>query len=511
MQSKFKPPGRLLPLAAALCAVTAAIVSLPAGASSHREAPFMTIAPKVDAADFYMFNSYEAGRGDYVTLIADYQPLQDPAGGPNFFQMDPNALYEIHVDNNGDAKEDITFQFRFTNKLNSVALPIAGKQVPIPLVQAGAVSEPNSPTLNVNESFTLDVVRGDRRSGTRSSVANPAGGNSFAKPVDNIGNKTVPNYAAYAGKHVYSVNIPGCASPAKVFVGQRKDPFAVNLAVLFDLINAPLSVITNPALINAGVDNLAQKNVTSLELEVPKSCLTAGSDPVIGAWTTASLRQGSLLNPNPPSGQQTTAKVGGAWSQVSRLGMPLTNEVVIGLPDKDKFNASKPSGDAQFINYVTNPTLPALVEIALNVPNSAPTNIPRNDLVTVFLTGVKGLNQPTTVTPSEMLRLNTSIAAKPLESQNRLGVLGGDTSGFPNGRRPHDDVVDVSLAVVMGALCVANTDADSLKLGAACKPSAVPLGATAAKLHDAVDNAATTLLPGFPYLNTPLPGAVSAN
>jgi hypothetical protein len=510
MPLNLQAPGRLLPLVAALCAVTTIAVTAPALASSHREAPFMTTAPKVDASDFYLFNSYEANHADTVVLIANYQPLQDPSGGPNFFEMDPNALYEIHVDNNGDGVEDVTFQFKFQNKLNSVALPIGGKNVPIPLVQAGVVSAPAATTLNVNETFTLDVVRGPRRStGNIVHVASPSGGTSFNKPVDNIGNKTVPNYAAYAAQHIYSVNIPGCGA-SKVFVGQRKDPFRVNLAVLFDLVNAPASVITNPALIDAGTDSLANKNVTTMALEVPRSCLVAGTDPVIGGWTTASLRQGSLLNPTPPSGLQTTAKVGGAWSQVSRLGNPLINEVVIGLPDKDKFNASSPSGDAQFINYVTNPTLPALIEIALGMPNIAPTNFPRTDLTTVFLTGITGLNQPANVKASEMLRLNTAVPSVALANQNRLGVLGGDKAGFPNGRRPHDDVVDIALAAEMGALCVANGTGNALGLGTACTPAAVPLGATAAKLHDAVDQAVAPLLPAFPYLNTPIPGAVSA-
>ena len=192
--------------------------------------------------------------------------------------------------------------------------------------------------------------------------------------------------------------------------------------------------------------------------------------------------------------------------QVSRLGMPLVNEVVIGLPDKDKFNASVPSKDAQFATYVTNPTLPALLEIALNLPGTAPTNLPRLDLVTTFLTGIPGVNQPANVVASEMLRLNTGIAPTAEANQHRLGVLGGDLAGFPNGRRPKDDVVDVSLAAVMGGLCMANGDANSLKLGAACKPSAVPLGATSLKLHDAVDQAVVPLLPAFPYLFTPIGG-----
>ena len=145
MTSNPRLPGRTLPLITALCAGFAGLAMQPAQASSHREAPFITTAPKVDATDLYLFNSYEAGREGYVTVLANYQPLQAPYGGPNYFKMDPNALYEIHIDNNGDAKEDITFQFRFKNKFNAIALDIGGKQVAIPLTQAGAVTGPNSP------------------------------------------------------------------------------------------------------------------------------------------------------------------------------------------------------------------------------------------------------------------------------------------------------------------------------------------------------------------------------
>jgi hypothetical protein len=498
----------MLPLVAALCASVAGAIALPAHASSHREAPFITTQPKVDATDLYMFSSYEPGREGYVTLLANYVPLQAPYGGPNYFTMDQNALYEIHIDNNGDAKEDLSFQFRFKNKLNNVTLPIGGKNVAIPLIQAGQVTDVHSSSLNVTETYTVDVVRGDRRSGQRASVTNAANGSAtFDKPVDNIGTKTIPDYAAYAAKHVYTVAIPGCSMPAKLFVGQRKDPFAVNLGTIFDLVNAPVSLITDPSKIGAAPNVLDDANVTTMALEVHKSCLTNGSDPVIGAWTTASLRQGSLLNPKPKSGYQTTGVAGGAWTQVSRLGMPLVNEVVIGLPDKDKFNGSKPKDDAQFADYVTNPTLPALLEIALALPNTAPKNIPRTDLVTTFLTGIKGVNQPATVTPAEMLRLNTDTPATPLAQQHRLGLAGGDAAGFPNGRRPHDDVLDVSLVAVMGGLCMLNGDTNALGLGTECKPANVPLGSTSLKLHDAVDQATVPLLPAFPYLFTPLPGA----
>ena len=474
-------------------------------ASSHREAPFITRHPKVDATDFYMFTSYEAGRAAYTTIIANYQPLQDPYGGPNYFSMDPDALYEIHIDNNGDAKEDMTFQFRFTNTNKDTTLPIGPapgtKQVSIPLViNGGAINDVNPAGINVRETYTVTLVTGDRRTGTRSSVTNTnGGGNSFDKPIDNIGNKSIPNYAAYAGKHIYGINIPGCtAGPGRMFVGQRKDPFVVNLGETFDLINikAPATAF-NPNAERNAKDSLADANVTTLALEIPTACLTNGTEKVIGGWTTASLRQGRLLNPTPNTNR--ASKEGGAWTQVSRLGMPLVNELVIGLKDKDQFNHSKPKDDGQFIDYVTNPTLPALVEILYgSVGAKAPTKFPRNDLVAAFLTGIPGLNKPTTVTASEMLRLNTSTSPVTTAAQNRLGVIAGDNAGFPNGRRPGDDVVDIALRVVMGRLCMLN-------LGLGCVSADAPAGAL-----DFTDGAfldASMTDSTFPYLKTPLPGS----
>jgi hypothetical protein len=212
---------------------------------------------------------------------------------------------------------------------------------------------------------------------------------------------------------------------------------------------------------------------------------------------------------------------------VSRLGHPLINEVIVGLPDKDRFNNAKPKDDGQFATYVTNPTLPALIEVALATPGIAPKNFPRDDLVMTFLTGIDGVtrpkafsNSPATGVAAEMLRLNTAIPAVPEASQNRLGLLGGllagpggDLAGYPNGRRPTDDVIDISLVAVMGGLCQANGAADTYKFGAACNPSNVPLGTAVFNLHDGVDQAgpkvkaAGPLLPTFPYLGTPLPGA----
>lgn len=470
-------------------------------ASSHREAPFITKHPKVDATDFYMFRSYQAGRSEYTTLIANYVPLQEAYGGPNYYMMDPQALYEIHIDNDGDAREDITFQFRFKNTNKDTQLTVGGKKVSIPLViNGGAINDVNAPGANVRETYTVNVVRGNRRSGMRSAVTNASGGGTtFDKPLDNIGNKSIPNYDAYAAKHIYTVNIPGCATPGRMFVGQRKDPFVVNLGETFDLINIKAPAVEfSPTAERDAKDDLADANVTTISMEVPTACLLSSTttDPVIGGWTTASMRQGRLLNPTPTSDTDVTRE-GGAWTQVSRLGMPLVNEVVIGLKDKDRFNHSKPSADAQFADYVTNPTLPALIEILYgNVGAKAPTNFPRNDLVATFLTGITGVNKPVRVTPAEMLRLNTSLPITASGAQKRLGVIDGDVAGFPNGRRPGDDIVDIELRVVMGKLC-------TLNIG--CAPAEAPAGAL--RFTDGAYLDETMVNNTFPYLKSPIPGS----
>lgn len=464
-----------------------------ATASSHREGPFITKNPKVDATDFYMFRSFEPGRDGFVTLIANYVPLQDPYGGPNYFAMDPDALYEIHIDNNGDSIEDITFQFRFTNALQDFQLPIGPvgnqKMNSIPLVQKGSITAADMSNLNLLESYSLKVVFGDRRTGMVSNVTDALTGlTSFRKPVDNIGNKTLPDYAAYAAGFARDITLPD-STIGRVFVGQRKDPFVVNLGEIFDLINfVPLG---DPA---AQTDDLADKNVTSLILEVPIGFL-AGADAVIGGWTSASVRQARVINPAPRSDVINKVTVeGGAFTQVSRLGMPLVNEVVIGIKDKDRFNHSEPKDDIQFADYVTHPTLPALIEILFSGAGvQAPTLFPRTDLVAVFLTGIAGVNQPIGVVGSEMLRLNTSTMPTAAGLQNRLGVLGMDLAGFPNGRRPGDDVVDAALRVVMGALLT---------------PADAPSGQLPYTDGAFVDQ--TFFDAAFPYLKTPLPGSPSA-
>ncbi|MCC7373115.1 MAG: DUF4331 domain-containing protein [Verrucomicrobiales bacterium] len=471
MKRKFAPAllSQTLCLTAALSAV----------ASSHREAPQITASPKLDCTDFYMFGSYEAGRPDYVTLVANYLPLQDAYGGPNFFQLDDQAIYEIHIDNNGDAVEDLTFQFRFTNTSRDIALAIgpAGNQRTnaVPVLAVGQIGAGNIGALNVDQTYRLTLVKGPRRTGESIAINNPQNnGPDFTKPQDNVGNKTIPDYDTYANSYIYEVSLPGTAKKGKVFVGQRKDPFVVNLGETFDLVNISTSPL-GPE--NANRDTLADKNVTALCLELPAEFLRSGAEaPIIGAWTTASRVDHDAAGAEKPV-------------QMSRLSMPLVNEVVIGLKDKNKFNASEPKDDLQFADYVTHPTLPAILELLYGAAGvKAPTQFPRNDLLAVFVTGVDGLNKNGAI--GEMQRLNTSIAPVPRDQQKNMGVLAGDNAGFPNGRRPGDDVVDMALRVVMGVLLPAEV-APSGKL----------------PFTDGATVNASMFLDRFPYLTAPIAGS----
>src|SRR6185437_7969650 len=471
--------------------------------------PFIAGMPKVDGTDLYLFRSYEPGRGGFVTIIANYIPFQDPGGGPNFYPMDPDALYSIHVNNDGDANADLSFNFRFKTMQKNLTVPAGGKNVAVPLINIGPV-DTTGDTLNVQQSYTVEVVRiaGTGAGGLAQNAT--LGGTTFYKPADNIGEKSIPDYASYAGNFVYAIEIPGCTTPGRVFVGQRKDGFVVNVGEIFDLVN------TNPLGPRDGEPNgLSGKNVTSIALELPINCVTRGSDPVVGVWTTSSVpatrTTPTRWNDQGQPIEQSSERNSNNWVQVSRLANPLINEVIIGLPDKDRFNGSNPLGDAQFLKYVTNPTLPVLLNVlfcnAAMVPGT-----PRNDLVAAFLTGVKGLNQPHNVRPAELMRLNTSIPPTPPASQNDLGGLGGDNADFPNGRRPVDDVVYIELRVAEGALCgvigSCGSETSDPNHGAPYTDGARAAGPDEAneKVTGAV-TAADTYLDAFPYLNTPRPGS----
>ena len=512
----------------ALAAAT--VLSPMAMASSHREAPFITKNPKVDGTDFYMFNSYEGtARNGYVTLIANYLPLQDAYGGPNYFTLDPDALYEIHIDNTGDGVEDLTFQFDFDLALaggSGVELPIGGKNINIPLAVAGSLSSPSDADQNVLETYTLGLGRGPRRATAATAVTN-LGDNTttFKKPYDNAGSKTIANYAAYANQFISEFDIPGCTptgvqsgTHSRVFVGQRQEGFAVNLGQIFDLVNVGVTALgVTPAgqqadltgAANQGKNIVGTKNVTTLAIEVPASCLTKdASSPIIAGWTTASVRQARVINP--AATFENPSREGGPWVQVSRLGMVLVNEIVIGIKDKDKFNGSEPKNDGQFADYVTNPSLPILVEVVFGATGAlAPTTYPRADLVAAFLNGVPNVNvlSPTLY---EAVRLNTAVPATTRANQNALGAAtcfdppasnsvgpslnlnrtGCDPAGFPNGRRPGDDTVDIALRVAMGFLLDQNH---------------API--RGAPLVDGASVDARDFGTAFPYLNTPVSGA----
>ena len=404
-------------------------------ASSHREAPAISLDPSVDNTDFYMWVTPDAT--DMVTLVMNVWPFANPSGGPNFYLFNPDAVYSFHIDNDGDARADITYEYRFRTAIRDENTF---------LYNTGPVMNLTDPTLNIRQFYSVDRVTDD---GVRATL--------FADvPVapSNVGTKSMPNYEALARQAI--TEIP---STGRVFAGQRDDPFFVDLAI-FDL----LSIRPGPpGNMGGGADTLARYSVNSIVMQVMKSDVTTPNSPVIGAWTTVSR--------------------GGR--QVSRLGQPLVNEVVIPLKLKDAFNSIDPTKDAVALDFVTDPIVPKLLKAIYNV-DSPPA--PRMDLVTIFLTGIPNVNQLPTVTPSEMLRLNTSTP--PAANPNSMDMLGGDNAGFPNGRRMTDDVVDIALQAVAGAtpFTAAFNRAPNNQLG------------------DGVDANEKAFLTSFPYLASPEPG-----
>jgi hypothetical protein len=500
-------------------------------ASSHREAPDIAGRPRVDGTDFYMFRSYEPGRDGFVTFMANYIPFQTSLGAVVYYKPDATALYEILINNDGQAVENMTFQFRFTNTLTGVGVPVDNiANQPIALSNVGPFGRNGDPNDTANLSslttYTIDLIRGPRHFGFREPVTNAATGSPiFTKPEDNIGTRSAPDYAAYAAAQIFPIKIPGCATPGRVFVGQRADPFNVSLGQGFDLLN--FATITHPATTttdqlvsantptpfvpageanaNAGVNTNRNQAIMSIEMEVPIACLTnqTNGDPVIGAWTDAELPRNQVIGATPDF-----REIGGDFRVVSRDSMALVNELVIGLPFKDRFNASEPVDDAQFASFVEFPSFPTVIETLLGPKGEfsqfgyqAPTLAPRADLVATFLTGLKGINQPISVKPAEMLRLNTSTAPTPAANQNPLGVIGGDSAGYPNGRRPGDDSVDITLRVAMGRLITLGLFGTNGSNGTVNQAPSGNVDFTQGARQSAADFDTT-----FPYLRPPFPG-----
>jgi len=390
-----------------------------ATASSHREAPVISEDPAADNTDVYAFVSPD--RPDSVTIVANYIPLEEPAGGPNFAKFADSVLYAIHVDNNGDGKDDVTYEFRFkTQVLNGNTF----------LYNTGPITSLTDPDWNVRQTYSVTRVAGPGKSEVL--------GENIPTPPVNIGPRSTPDYDSLANAAV--TEIPSPAGPIKVFAGQRDDPFFVDLGSVFDLAGLrpfnPFHIIPLPA--EDGVDGVAGFNTHSVVLQVPTAQLAEFSRPTIGIYASASRQKVTILE------EDGTRKSEGAWTQVSRLGEPLINEAVIPPAKKDLWNGSEPEGDAQFEGFYTKPEVTRLENALYPVLDNAP-DTGRGDLVAVLLTGVPTLNF-TGDTKSDLIRLNTSIPPSgPAGTGNRLGLLGGDFAGFPNGRRLEDDVTDIEL------------------------------------------------------------------
>ncbi len=424
--------------------LTLLLASTAAFASSHREAPLITEDPTKDNTDVYVFRSPDAP--NTVTIVANYIPLQEPANGPNFYNFSPVGVYELHIDNNGDGKEDITYQFQFRNDIRSTSTF---------LYNTGPVLTLDSANLNFRQFYAVNRIEGLRRGGSTTSL-----GSNFQVAPANIGPKSTPSYASLANAAVFNLADDG----GKVFAGPRDDSFFVDIGAIVDLLTLrpiqQLHLVPPQASSAPGVDGLKGYNVHTIAVQVPISELVgpggvpaspAAANAVIGVWATSSRPRLTILSSGALNRQTVSGNV-----QVSRLGMPLVNEVVLSLAFKDIFNSSEPGGDkalfdanADFRNRILDPEVPKLLKLLYNL-DSPPA--PRNDLVQVFLTGIPGANQPPNVVPAEMIRLNVAIPVTATANVNRLGVIAGDNGGFPNGRRLGDDVVDISLRVVAGVL-----------------------------------------------------------
>jgi Domain of unknown function (DUF4331) len=460
--------------------------------SSHREAPGISKDPVADSTDVYAFVSPDAQ--STVTILANYVPLQDPAAGPNFFEFGDEVLYEIHIDNTGSGTPAITYQFRFTTTITDPGTF---------LYATGPITSLKDSTWNRRQTYTVTKVE----NGVSTLLTPQSGSNPLSCPPCNIGPRSTPNYSTLSNDAIYRLS-----SGELIFAGQRAEGFFVDLGSIFDLGDlrplSPDQII--PGLAAAGINAISDKNVHSIAIQVPISSLTSNQvtpsgpdDPhaVIGVYTTASRQTVTAINP----GTGTTTQ-SGPFTQVSRLGSPLVNEVVVPMNLKDFFNSQPPVNDSQFAAAVEHPELQGLLPVLYPgaFPNLAAFTAPRSDLVAIFATGIPGsligaafgvgTFQGGNVI-AEMLRLNMAIAPTGTAGAgtSNLGLLGGDLAGFPNGRRVTDDVVTIELKAVAGA---------TIPLVA---PSYKPDAAVAA-VTQGVDATPAAYQTTFPYLADPYPG-----
>ena len=455
---------RKLALIAAVAA--AALVTAAIGiSSSHREAPNTAKDPTADETDVYAFTASDAPGS--LTVVANWIPFEDPAGGPNFYDFDPNARYYVNVDNTGDGRYDVRYRFKFRTHIRNresfaVALP--------------PVDSLDSPNLNMRQTYS--VTRQTYRRNGKLRESRPVGRNLPVVP-SNIGPKTMPDYGALAAQGERELD-PG---RGKVFVGQRDDPFFVDLGQTFDSINFRPGVGTGNQ--GGGKDDLAGYNTHSIVLQVPESQVTrdgqavAGADApnaVVGVWASTERKTLEVRRRGKPRTK---------WVQVSRLGNPLVNEVVIPLGQKDRFNRTQPQNDAEnYGKYVVNPELAKLMNALFDLGVK---ETDRTDIVTALLTGVPGLTQISS-DPAAADTLKINLGVPPSGSENRFGVIAGDNAGFPNGRRLGDDVVDIELRVIGGFLLPEDQGGKKLPLG------------------DGVDQNDKPFLSEFPYVAPPAAG-----
>jgi hypothetical protein len=445
--------------------------------SSHREAPEISKDPVADSTDVYAFVSPD--KPDTVTLIANYVPLQEPAGGPNFYEFGDDVLYQIHIDNNGDGHEDISYQFRFKTDF----------QIPDTfLYNTGPIAALNSPNWNRRQFYDVSMVSGN---------AQRTLGTGLACPPCNIGPRSTPNYATLAGEAIHNLG-----NGIKVFAGQRAEAFYVDLGSIFDLGDLRpfqnLHLIPSPAA--PGVNATKFLNVHSITIQVPISSVTHSGHPSIGVWTTASRQRVRVWDADSGSNWDS-----GPFRQVSRLGNPLFNEVLVPISKKDLWNSLPPSHDKQFAGDVTKPELAGLLPVLYpgvfpNLAALVKSGKPRADLEAILLTGIPsgiipGFTNFTGPVLADMLRLNTSIPPTPAGKQSIYGLLGGDAGGFPNGRRVTDDVVAIELRAIAGVTYPLIDK--TFKPDAAA--SAVTDGLTPA-------DTGTPTLSQFPYLGIPYDG-----
>jgi hypothetical protein len=460
----MRKPSRTRRWSLLAAAVAASAIAVPiAISSSHREAPNIMLDPSADNTDVYAWTA--PGAEGALTLASDWIPGEVPANGPNFFRFDDRARYYNNIDNNGDGVADIRYRFTFDTEIRN----------PNSFLYAGpGTTGFEDPKLNLIQRY--DVVRETYNGNGKLKQAKKVG-NDLPVAPPNIGPKTFPNYGNFVGAATRTLK-----DGTKLFVGSRDDPFYVDLGATFDAINVRVGTGNE----GGGKDDFSGYSTSTTVMQIPERLVTRDGQPVasadaknavVGVWSSTERRRLEVTNADYNAG--SNAKSGNKWVQVSRLGNPLVNEVVIPLGMKDRFNRTTPDRDAELYGqFVTEPELAKVLNALFNV-NAPETD--RTDIVQAVLQGIPGVNEHKgkfAGTPVDTLKLNLGVP--PTNSPSRFGVIGGDNAGYPNGRRPADDVVDIDLQVIAGILV----------------DNAVPLG-------DGVDQNDKSFLSQFPYLAAP--------